>query len=150
MAKATTQERKNQAELNQSRTKINEQSDESSEDASSGATFNPVETLLILGAAITVDIIDILDLTGFGAILVRFIDVPTMLALWLWRISKHQVGPQKNPTFQILLAFLAELSPFGILPAWSIFVLYVYFQDTKLGKEITSKAQGFSKIKNPQ
>jgi len=141
MAEATNQERKNQAELNQSRTEIREQSDESSEDTSSSPAFNPVETLLILGAAVTVDIIDILDLTGFGAILVRFIDVPTLLALWLWRVSKHQVGPQKNPTFQILLAFLVELSPFGIIPAWSIFVLYVYFQDTKLGKETIGKAE---------
>lgn len=151
---ATTQERQNQAELNQTRLKDKQTSESSDTDLIQGASpatfINIGEMIIILGAAITVDIIDALDLTGIGAILVRFIDIPILGALWLWRILKHQAGPKKDPTFQLLLAFLVEISPFGMIPTWSIFVAYVYFQDTKLGKATVGKAQKLSKIKKPK
>jgi len=50
-------------------------------------------------------------------------------------------------TFQILLAFLVELSPLGIIPTWSIFVAYVYFKDTKMGKQTIGKVQKITKLK---
>lgn len=147
---ATTQERQNEAKLNQARLENKQESGDSGEliQGTSPATFiNIGEMIIILGAAITVDLIDALDLTGVGAILVRFIDIPTLGALWLWRIMKHQAGPKKDPTFAILMAFLVELSPFGMIPTWTIFVLYVYFQDTKLGKKTIGKVQKLAKIK---
>lgn len=144
MATATTKERKFRSELLQDRaetkktTKVSKKTD-------SGVDINTAEMLIVLGAAITVDIIDALDLTGVGAILVRFIDIPTLGALWLWRIVK--TGPRKDPTFALLAAFLVELSPAGMIPTWSIFVGYIYLQDTKLGKQTIGKAKKATKIK---
>jgi hypothetical protein len=139
MATATTRERKNKANLNHARL----QTKQSNQKNGTGpATFiNVAEMIIVLGAAITVDVIDILDLTVIGAIIVRFIDIPTLGALWLWRISRHQTGPKKDPTFLILSAFLVELSPTGIIPTWTLFVAYTYFQDTKLAKKTIGKAQ---------
>jgi len=147
---ATTQERENQAQLTQARLEDSQEKGGLIQGASPATFINIGEMVIVLGAAITVDIIDALDLTGVGAILVRFIDIPTLGALWLWRILKHQAGPKKDPTFQLLLAFICELSPFGIIPTWTIFVLYVYFQDTKLGKETIGKVEKIAKAKSIQ
>lgn len=146
MAETTAQEKENLAKLTQARLKTSPEEGGLIQGATPTTFINIGELILILGAAITVDVIDILDLTGIGAILVRFIDIPTLGALWLWRVMKHQAGPQKDPTFQILLAFLVELSPFGIIPTWTIFVLYVYFQDSKLGKATIGKAEKATKL----
>jgi len=124
-------EREYESELNQSRSRINKKTKE----YTPGTVINFAEFIIIIGAAITVDSIDALDLTGFGAIFVRFIDIPTLGALWLWRVLKHQPGMKKDPTFQILLAFLVEISPFGMIPSWTIFVFYVYLKDNKLAKK---------------
>lgn len=140
------------AQLNQSRLKAKQGAENSGGliQGVSPATFiNIGEMVIILGAAITVDAIDVLDLTGIGAILVRLIDVPTLGALWLWRILKQQAGPKKDPTFLMLTAFLIELSPVGMIPTWTLFVLYVTFQDTKLGKKTIGKIQKITKLKKP-
>jgi hypothetical protein len=131
---AAVEEKQNLAQLNQSRPKIKQKSKESRGFAPA-TIITAAEFVIILGAAITVDLIDILDLTIIGGILVRFLDIPTLGVLWLWRILKHQAGPKKDPTFLLLLAFLVEISPAGMVPTWTLFVLYVYFQDTRLGKE---------------
>lgn len=144
MATATTQERGFKSQLNQERP--NAKTDES-KGFGPATIVGSMEFFLILGAAITVDIIDVLDLTGIGAILVRFIDIPTLGALWLWRILKHQSGPKRDPTLLILSAFLVEISPFGMIPTWTIFVAYTYFQDTKIGKKTIGKVQKVAKIK---
>ena len=150
MNEATTQERQQKSKLNQARLQTNQESGGLIQGATAATFINIGELILILGAAITVDLIDAADLTGVGAILVRFIDIPTLGALWLWRILKHQAGPKKDPTFQLLLAFLVEISPIGIIPTWTIFVLYVYFQDTKLGKKTIGKAEKLTKVKPAQ
>jgi len=145
-------EKQQLAQLNQSRLKVKQGSENSSGliQGISPATFiNVGEMVIILGAAITVDVIDVLDLTGIGAILVRLIDVPTLGALWLWRILKHQAGPKKNPTFLLLSAFLVELSPAGMIPTWTVFVVYIYFQDTRLGKKTIGKIKKITKLKKP-
>ena len=151
-AQITAEERKQQSQLNQARANLEQEGRSSKvfQGATAATLINIGELILILGAAITVDVIDVLDLTGVAAILVRFIDIPTLGALWLWRILKHQAGPKKDPTFQLLLAFLCELSPFGIIPTWTIFVLYVYFQDTKLGKKTIGKVEKIAKAKSIQ
>lgn len=141
---ATTTERERKTELAQDQAEI-KQSSSKSKTAGSGTIINIVEFVIIMGAAVTVDAIDVLDLTGIGAILVRFIDIPTLGALWLWRLFK--TGPRKDPTFAILIAFLVELSPFGMVPTWSIFVVYVYIQDTKLGKAAIGRVKKITKIK---
>jgi len=145
-------EKQQLAQLNQSRLKVKQGSENSSGliQGISPATFiNVGEMVIILGAAITVDVIDVLDLTGIGAILVRLIDVPTLGALWLWRILKHQTGPKKDPTFLLLSAFLVELSPAGMIPTWTVFVVYIYFQDTRLGKKTIGKIKKITKLKKP-
>lgn len=131
MATPTKQEREYETGLRQEQLQT-KQNSKKSQGITPETVINFGEMVIILGAAITVDAIDILDLTGFGAILVRFIDIPTLGALWLWRISKGE--SKKNPTFLILTTFLVELSPVGMIPAWTIFVAYVYFQDNKLAK----------------
>ena len=149
MPEASLEERQNQAELNQARIETKEKSGGLIQGASPSTFINIGEMILILGAAITLDVIDASDLTGVGAILVRFIDIPTLGALWLWRVMKHQAGPKKDPTFLLLSAFLVEISPAGMVPTWSIFVAYIYFQDTKLGKKTIGKVQKLAKIKKP-
>ncbi len=152
MANSET-EKQQLAQLNQSRLKIKQGTENSGgliQGVSPTTFINIGEVVIILGAAITVDVIDVLDLTGVGAILVRFIDVPTLGALWLWRILKHQAGPKKDPTFLLLSAFLVELSPAGMIPTWTVFVVYVYFQDSKLGKKTIGKVQKITKLKKPK
>lgn len=139
-----TKEREYATQLNQGRLTAKQKSNKSG-GVTPETVINVAEIMLILGAAITVDAIDALDLTGVGAILVRFVDIPTLGALWLWRIMKS--GPKKDPTFAILMTFLVEISPVGMIPTWTIFVAYVYIQDTKLGKATIGKAQKIAKIK---
>ena len=78
---ATTQERENQAQLTQARLEDSQEKGGLIQGASPATFINIGEMVIVLGAAITVDIIDALDLTGVGAILVRFIDIPTLGAL---------------------------------------------------------------------
>ncbi|MBD3282520.1 MAG: hypothetical protein GF387_02850 [Candidatus Portnoybacteria bacterium] len=139
MATVTEQEKNNQIRLKEQRAKADIESDDSGITPASIITV--AEFVLVFGAAITLDLIDILDFTGVGAILVRFIDIPTLGFIWLWRILKQQKGPKKDPTLKLLSAFLVEISPIGLIPSWSIFVIYVFFQDTKVGKKTISKAK---------
>ena len=146
----TTEERKLRAEFNAGvgQTDSEEVQDEDASGESNQASSpNIVVFALVLGAAITVDAIDAAELTGFLAILTKFIDIPTLGFLWLWRIMSGNAGAKKDVTFQILLAFLVELSPLGIIPTWSIFVAYVYFKDTKMGKQTIGKVQKITKLK---
>lgn len=134
------------SELNQSRY---EDAQDENISVKSGSSESPnfVVFLLVGGAAAIVDLIDTAELTGILAFLTKPIDIPTLGFLWLWRISQSQAGPKKDVTFQILLAFMVELSPFGIIPTWTIFVAYVYFKDTKLGKQTIGKVQKITSVK---
>jgi len=138
-----TIEQQNTARLNEDRAKSDIEEDDSAlVEKTNGESSPDITALLIfLPIAIAADVIDALDLTGIGAILARLVDLPILGILWLWRVSK--TGPGRNYTFQMLLSFLIELSPVGMIPTWSIFVLYVYFKDTKLGKQTIGKAEKF-------
>jgi len=133
---ATIQERQLEGELNQERAQAKIHNDNAP--ASGPAVVaNFMEMGLILGAAMIVDFIDILDLTGFGAILVRFIDIPVLGALWIWRICKQGISPyKKNLTFQMLLVLFTEISPFGIIPAWTAFVFYIWIKEHKASRQM--------------
>lgn len=142
---ATVKERRFESQLNQGRQKVKPKG---------ASTFSPefiismAEMLLMLGAALTIDIIDVLDLTVFGAILVRFIDIPAALAIWLWLKSKHEITtPLKNPGFKIVFAFLIEISPFGMLPMWTLFIIYVWLKQGKAGRQILAKGTREIRIK---
>jgi hypothetical protein len=147
MAEATIQEKQNIAELNQTRSE--ESQDEQTAEAKPSSQINFVEMGLILGAALTIDALALLSLTGVLAILVLFIQIPATLSLWLWRVLKHQAGPKKDLTFQLIIAFLGEIVTGGFLPTNSIFVLYCYFKDTKLGKETVGRAKKLTEPKKP-
>lgn len=149
MAIATTEQRKDTAELNQDRLQTKQKAQKTN-GFTPETIINVAEMIIILGAAITVDIIDILDLTVVLGPFIRLIDIPTLGALWLWRILKHQPGPKKDPTFLLLSAFLIEISPFGMIPTWTIFVAYVSFQDTRLGQKTIGKVQKITKLKKPK
>ncbi len=134
-------ERENLSQLNQQRAKNEQQSPEKKgkPEGKSGSSANLGETLVMLIPAIIADALDALDLTGLGVIIARFIDIPVLGILWLWRLMKRASGHQKNPVYQIFLSYIVELSPFGIIPTWSCLVLYFYIQDTKIGKKVLSK-----------
>lgn len=133
-------EKQQLAQLSQNRSKSNQENKGLIQGITPATFINIGEVVIILGAAITVDAIDALDLTGVGAIIARLIDIPTLGALWLWRILKHQPGPKKDPTFLLLSAFLIELSPAGMIPTWTLFVAYVYFRDSKLARTVVGGA----------
>lgn len=128
-----TAEQQNTAELNQERGRS--ESVQHRTDATRPSTTE-LDLIIFLPLAILADFLGALDITGFGAILVRILDIPIVLILWLWRALKQGIGAQKNNyTYQLFGAFLLELSPFGIVPAWTAFVLYAYLKDRKLGRQ---------------
>jgi hypothetical protein len=145
MDNANVQERENLAALNQNRSESKIKNKEQKNPAQT-QHVNTAEMIIVLGAAMIVDAVGLLDLTGFGVILTRIITFPAFGGLWLWRILKQQSSPKKDPAFQILIPFLAEISPFGILPSWTIYVIYIWIKDTKLGKATIGKAQQLNKI----
>jgi len=67
----------------------------------SGIPPNIAEYLMVGGLAIISDILDILDITGFGIIITRMIDIPTLGLLWLWRINKHGLKPELSTKTKI-------------------------------------------------
>lgn len=141
----STKEKKEIGKLNQAHLKARQKSSNLIQGTTPATAINIAELVIVLGAAMTVDAIDFLDLTVVGAVLVRFIDIPILGALWLWRIFKGK--SKKDPTFAILMTFLVELSPIGMVPGWSIFVIYVYFQDSKLGQKTIGKSKKITKGK---
>ena len=134
-------EREYASELNRSLqgSSTTEEREQEEEDlsGSENITFphpNTVVYALVFGAAMVVDALDLIEFTGFGLIITKIIDIPTLGFLWLWTMFKGEAGPKKNITFQIFLAFLVEMIA-GPVPAWSIFVAYVYFKEKNLGKK---------------
>jgi len=126
-------QREQNAQLNQERKKTDSTRIQLENE---GSSHNPLTLIIFLPLAVTADICGALDLTGFGAILIRNIDIPVLGILWLWRILGQESKKQKqNYSYQLMLTFLVELSPFGIIPTWTTFVLYCYFKDAKLGKQ---------------
>ena len=63
-----------------------------------GKSPNLAEYLIIGSFAVLADILDILDLTGFGAIIARAVDIPILAGLWIWRVSKKglKIRPSKK------------------------------------------------------
>ena len=134
----TTEQRQQNAQLNQDRSETNNEKLNLKQNV--GESSPDILALIVfLPLAIAADILGGLDITGFGAIIVRIVDIPILGILWLWRIMKQGTG--KNYTYQLLLTFLVEISPFGIIPTWTTFVLYCYFKDTKLGKQTIGRAE---------
>ncbi len=142
---ATVKERRLESRLNQDRQKVKPKGLST---LSPELLVNTAEMLLVLGAALTIDVIDVLDLTVLGAILVRFIDIPAALTIWLWLKSKHETAtPLKNPGFKIVFAFLIEISPFGMLPMWTLFIIYVWLKQGKAGRQILAKGTRKIRVK---
>lgn len=141
MAEANTEEREGAAELdelNQNRME-DPSKDKKYKVSAPVSSANLGETIIMLMPAIFADAIDALDLTGIGAIIARLVDLPVLGILWLWRFLKKASGHKKDPTLQMLISMAVEISPIGIIPTWTILVLYIYFQDTKLGKSTIGK-----------
>jgi len=59
------------------------------EEKKAGKSPNIAEYMVVGGLAAGVDTIDWLDLTGFGMIISRAIDIPALLFLGFWRIKKQ-------------------------------------------------------------
>ena len=113
-------------------------------------SVSTTDLIIFLPLAIIADLLGGLDITGFGAIPVRIIDVFVVLILWLWRALKGNKSVKNNHTFQLFGTFLLEISPFGIVPAWSAFVLYTYFKDRAFGKKLLVKKTKEQRIKIKQ
>lgn len=90
-----------------------------------------IELFIVLGAAITLDFLDVIQLTGFGVLITILVDIPTTLTLWLWVALKGEKIKFKNPGLKIGASFLIEVSPFGIIPTWTIFILYIWYKNRK-------------------
>ena len=135
-----TIEQQHRAQLYQDRTKDTAEIERKSSKQENTKSSSGIITLIIfLPIALAADLLGALDLTGFGAIAVRIIDIPILGILWLWRVMTQ--GVKKDVTWQLMLTFIIEISPFGIIPTWTTFVLYCYFKDTKMGKGVISKAE---------
>jgi hypothetical protein len=144
----TNQEQAQVQELNQDRHKDNENEKQDSPINQNAEQSSHITTLLIfLPLAIIADLVDGLDITGFLAIFTRIIDIPIVLTLWLWRALKNGKGVNKNYTYQLFATFLLELSPFGMIPAWTTFVLYTYFKDKSSGRKFLAKTSKAQRIK---
>lgn len=131
----TVIEQKYTSELNHDRAESKSQH----RTTSSSPSTTELDLIIFLPIAIIADLIGALDLTGFGAIIVRIINLPILGILWLWRVMKQGPGKKNDYTYQLLLAFLIETSPFGIIPTWTTFVVYAYLKDRKFGREILAK-----------
>ncbi len=131
----TVEQREYASELNQERMGSKPQH----RTASSNPSTTELDLIIFLPIAIIADLIGGLDLTGFGAIIVRIINLPILGILWLWRVMKQGPGKKNDYTYQLLLTFLVETSPFGIIPTWATFVIYAYLKDQKFGREILAK-----------
>lgn len=144
MDNVDVQERENLAALNQNRSESRIKN-KGQKNPARTQHVNTFEMIIVLGAAIIVDAIGLLDLTVFGIIITRIITFPAFGGLWLWRILKQQSSPKKDPAFQILIPFLTELF-LNIVPGWTIYVIYLWTKDTKLGKATIGNARQLNKI----
>lgn len=102
---------------------------------------NTAEWIILGLSAGIVDLIDILDLTGFGVIIARLIDIPALIGIGLWMIIKqHKLPtPQKDPVFLLFFAFIGELSPAGIVPFWTAYIFYLWLKQTRLGRKVVAR-----------
>ncbi len=109
--------------------------------------INTAEWVIVFLAAVIVDIIDLLDLTGFGAIIARLIDIPILLAIWIWIILKLQQlpRPQKDLIYMLFVAFIGELSPIGMFGFWTCYIVYLWLRRKKIGR--IAIARGAKKIR---
>ena len=136
MGEATEEQRTQELNQNRNKSQTTEQSQKAKAPEHSVSTG---DLIIFLPLAIIADLLGGLDITGFGAIPVRIVDVFVVLILWLWRALKGAGGIKNNYTFQLFGTFLLEMSPFGIVPAWSAFVLYAYLKDRSFGKKFLAK-----------
>ncbi len=133
MVESTLQEQVQTQELNQSRS--DSRLHGKNQTTTTQSSTSTLEFVALLPLAIFADLIGGLDLTVFGSVIVRIINIPIVLVLWLWRVFKHGPGLQKNDyTYQLFATFLIEMSPFGIVPTWTTFVIYAYLKDKNIAK----------------
>ena len=125
------------SQLNQERRQLAQKEKTKNKGLGKEITVNIAEFLMLLLLAIAVDTVDWLDLTGFGAIISRIIDLPALGLLWTWRIMKVIDRPGKAKTkasFKIILFFLCEISPIGLFPFWTAYIIYTWLGEKKASK----------------
>jgi len=134
-------EKEFETELNQQRAQARQKEDDqetvSAQDNSKREiNINTAEWIIVLLAAIVVDIVDLLDLTGFGAIIARIIDIPMLLAVWAFILIKLQQmpSPRKDPIYMLFAAFIGELSPIGMIGFWTLYIIYLWLRRKKIGR----------------
>ena len=128
MATATTKERQFTSQLSQARGRIKTRT---AGNTAANDSPNIVVTMLFLGLAGVGDLVGLIPIAGY------FVKYPALGIIWLWRFSRHQTGPKKDPTLQLLLSSLGSALPF--VPTCIILVLYTHGMDTKLGKATIGK-----------
>lgn len=110
------------------------------EDLSKGALPASGFPLLIFGGAFVKDMLDALDFTIVGTIVVFFVTIVFSIILALWCLGKVSGGFWKKAMIGWVLKragifLMLEFMPFlQIVPATMIFVLMVYYRETKIGK----------------
>ena len=136
---ATTKEREYQAQLNQSRQESTAKKTTASGEKGTETAPNFIVVIFMLIVALMADIAGAIPIVGF------LIAGLALGIIWFWRIFSHQIGPKKDPTFQLLSALAAKIIPFP-LPTYTTFVLYSYIKDTELGKATIGKAEKLAKV----
>jgi len=125
------------SELNQERRQSAQKEKAKIKSPGKEIAVNIAEFIMLLILAITVDTVDWLDLTGFGAIIARIVDIPALGLLWAWRIIKTIDRPSKvrrKASFKIIFFFLCEISPFGLFPFWTAYIIYTWLEEKKASK----------------
>jgi len=136
MTAATLEERQNAEQLNEDRAENADEINDAQIETQEESSHSTAEYLLMLGLAVAVDALGLLtDLSIFLAIPIRFITLPMVGILSLWRLMKRG---KKNYLWGIAATGGVE-TLFSFLPAWTCFVLYTWFKDSKLGKSTIGK-----------
>ncbi len=140
-------ETKFESELNQARNLDKKKKGSAPKPKEREFNINTAEWIIVLLAAIIVDIVDLLDLTGFGAIIARIVDIPMLLGLWAFiEIKLQQLpNPRRDPVYVLFAAFIGELSPIGMIGFWTLYIIYLWLRRKKIGR--AAIAHGAKKVR---
>jgi Na+-transporting methylmalonyl-CoA/oxaloacetate decarboxylase beta subunit len=134
MTDAVTIEREKTAELNEKR--ASEETGSGKIETSVGSGPNTGEYLIFLGIGAVLDLSGLLsDLSLVFAIPLRIITIFPTLAFLLWRLMKG--GKKIYPVGLAIMGGAETILSF--LPAYTGFVVYAWFKESKIGKSTIGK-----------
>ncbi len=95
---------------------------------------------LMFGAALFKDLLDALDITGVGAVIVAITSFVFALVIFVWlfgKINWYQKGLVRWMIRRYAIVVVLEFIPgVQIIPTWSLYVLFAHNREKKLVKLI--------------